>query len=123
VAPTSRDRPAKSDIDPYLDILLSNIAHSKSSNFTPEFAIAAWAMTVSARGSDADLDHPVDQPVGSRSGCVEDPHSITSSARASNVSGKSRPSDFAVLRLTVLKLVKASKTGATKFRENRQKAQ
>jgi hypothetical protein len=48
VAPTSRDRPAKSDIDLYLDILLSNIAHSKSSNFTPEFAKAAWAMTVSA---------------------------------------------------------------------------
>ena len=34
MAPTSRDRPAKSDIDPYLDVLLSNIAHSKSWHFT-----------------------------------------------------------------------------------------
>jgi hypothetical protein len=68
---------------------------------------------------------------------VGGPHSITSSARASNVSGKSRPSDFAVLRLRTrlpatylpsrqppgAQACQNAQNGATKFRENRQKAQ
>jgi hypothetical protein len=120
VAPTSRDRPAKSDIDPYLDFLLSNIAHSKSSNFTPEFAKARLRVNrVDSAMSAMSPLYPQEPRSSERPATSEKchnrkwggPYSITPSARASSDAGKERPSALAVFKLTISSNLVGSTTG------------